>query len=110
MYEFTMFAVIELAGKQFLVEKGKKIIVDQMTAEEGSEMDLGNVVLLNKDGKADVSVGAPYVEGVKIKVKVLNHQRGEKIRVFKMKAKKRQRKTFGHRSYQTRLEIVDILA
>lgn len=104
-----MFAVIELAGKQFLVEKGNKIIVDQMDQTEGVEMELGKVVLLNKDGNT-VSVGAPYVDGVIVKVKVLNHQRGEKIRVFKMKAKKRQRKTFGHRSYQTRLEILDIVA
>lgn len=105
-----MFAVVEVAGKQFMVEKGKTIIVDQLAADEGSEMDLGNVVLLNKDGKSAVTVGAPFVDGAKVKVKVLNHQRGEKIRVFKMKAKKRQRRTFGHRSYQTRLQIVDIVA
>ncbi|MFN7160477.1 MAG: 50S ribosomal protein L21 [Candidatus Gracilibacteria bacterium] len=105
-----MFAVLEIAGKQFMVEKGKTIIVDQLSADEGSEMELGNVVLFNKDGKDAVSVGAPFVDGVKIKVKVLNHQRGEKIRVFKMKSKKRQRRAFGHRSYQTRLQIVDIVA
>ena len=80
-----------------------------MNQPEGEELALDSVVLLNK-GENDVTIGAPYVAGASVKVKVLNHERGDKIRVFKMKAKKRQRKTFGHRSYLTKLEVVDIVA
>jgi len=104
-----MFAVIEIAGHQYQVEKGRTFMIDQQNAEVGSSIDVDQVLLLSTDGK-DAKVGAPYVAGAKVTLKVLENLRGEKVRVFKMKAKKRYRRTFGHRSYLTKVEVTNISA
>ena len=104
-----MFAVIEIAGHQYQVEKGRKFDIDQQEAEVGSTIAVDQVLLVSTDGK-DAKIGAPYVAGAKVTLKVLDQHRGDKIRVFKMKAKKRYRRTFGHRSYLTRVEVTDIAA
>lgn len=102
-----MFAVVEIAGHQYQVEKGRTFMIDRQDAEIGSTIDIDQVLLLSKDG-TDAMVGAPYVAGAKVTLKVLEQGRGEKIRVFKMKAKKRYRRTFGHRSYLTKVEVTSI--
>lgn len=84
-------------------------MIDQQNAEVGSSIDVDQVLLLSTDGK-DAKVGAPYVAGAKVTLKVLENLRGEKVRVFKMKAKKRYRRTFGHRSYLTKVEVTNISA
>lgn len=104
-----MFAVIDIAGHQYQVEEGRRFTIDQQSAEAGSEIVVDQVLLVSKDGKT-AEVGAPFVSGAKVTLKVLEHGRGTKIRVFKMKAKKRYRRTFGHRSYQTRVEVLKIAA
>ena len=104
-----MFAVIELAGHQYQVEKGRTFTIDRQEAEIGSTIAVDQVLLVSTDGK-DAKVGAPYVAGASVTLKVLEQGRGEKIRVFKMKAKKRYRRTFGHRSYLTKVEVTNIAA
>lgn len=104
-----MFAVIELAGHQYKVEKGSKFEVESLGLEEGKEHVCDSVLLVSADGKT-ATIGKPFVDGATVTLKVLGNDRGEKIRVFKMKAKKRERKTFGHRSYLTQVEVVEIKA
>ncbi|MBU1151854.1 50S ribosomal protein L21 [Patescibacteria group bacterium] len=100
-----MFAIIETAGAQYKVEKGAKIEVNRMEGKEGSSIKIDQVLLIDDNGK--VEVGTPTV-GAEVTAKILEHKRGEKIVVFKMKAKKRYQKTQGHRQELTVLEITDI--
>lgn len=104
-----MFAVIELAGHQYKVEKGSKFEVESLGLEEGAEHVCENVLLVSTDGNT-ATIGKPLVAGATVTLKVLGNDRGDKIRVFKMKAKKRERKTFGHRSYLSQVEVIDIKA
>src|SRR6266576_1547885 len=79
------YAIIEMGGKQYRVEKGDSVLVDRVREDEGGDLDK-----------------------VKIEAVVAEHLKGEKIRVFKYRPKKRYRKTQGHRSLLSRLEIRDI--
>jgi large subunit ribosomal protein L21 len=101
-----MFAVINTGGKQYKVSKGDQIVVEKLDVEEGKKLDISEVLLVS-DGK-ETKVGTPFVPGAKVTAKVVSHQRGEKIRVFKMKPKKRYQRTQGHRQSETTLEIVSI--
>ena len=103
-----MFAIIEIGGQQFKVEKGTKFEVGQLDEKEGSTIDINTVLLLNDEDK--VSIGKPYVSGAFASAKVVEHKKDKKIVVFKMKAKKRYRKTQGHRQRLTKLEILDVKA
>ena len=98
-----MYAVVETGGKQYRVEKGTTLLVDRLKADEGSKVDLRAVAFRDKE----MVLGAD-LEKVKVEAKVVGHERGEKIRVFKYRAKKTYRKRQGHRSELTRLEIADI--
>lgn len=103
-----MFAIIELGGSQHKVEKNSIIEVNRVDEKEGGKIVIDQVLLLNDKDKT--TVGMPVVDGAKVEAKVIEHFRGEKITVFKMKAKKRYQKTQGHRQELTRLEITDIKA
>ena len=98
-----MYAVVETGGKQYRVEKGTTLLVDRLKADEGSKVDLRAVAFRDKE-----MVLGSDLEKVKVEAKVVGHERGEKIRVFKYRAKKTYRKRQGHRSELTRLEIADI--
>lgn len=102
-----MFAVIELGGHQYKVEKGQTFSVNKVDMEEGKDLVVSEVLLLSKDGK-DATVGMPFVDGASVTLKVKEQHRGDKVRVFKMKSKKRYRKTYGHRDYLTEVEVTDI--
>jgi len=99
------YAVIELGGKQYRVEKGDSVVVDRLDAKEGAKVTAR--ALLYKAGDKTVLDG-PDLDKVKVEAVVAEHIKGEKIRVFKYRAKKRYRRTMGHRSLLTRLEISDI--
>lgn len=101
-----MYAIVEIAGKQYKVAKNNTIEVDKLDAEKG-KISFDNVLLYAKDEKT-VEVGNPYVSGAKVEAEIIEQKRGEKIRVFKMKPKKRYQKTIGHRRELTVLEIKDI--
>lgn len=105
-----MFAIIEVSGHQYKVAKGQKFSAQKVEANEGDVVSVSEVLLVNKDGAEAVTVGAPFVAGAAVELKVLKQYRGEKVRVFKMKAKKRSRKTFGHRTYLTEFEVTGIQA
>ena len=101
-----MYAIIESCGKQYKVVEGDVVFFEKLDAEEGKKVTFDNVVLV-ADGEK-VEVGAPYVKGFKVEVKVLSHGKGKKIVVFKYKAKKNYRRKQGHRQPYTKVEITSI--
>ena len=101
-----MYAVIEACGKQYKVEEKDVVFFEKLDAEEWKKVTFDKVILVSDDGK--VQVGNPYVKGVKVEGKVVAHGKGKKIIVFKMKAKKNERKKQGHRQPYTKVEITSI--
>ncbi|MBQ2834572.1 MAG: 50S ribosomal protein L21 [Clostridia bacterium] len=100
-----MYAIIATGGKQYRVSEGDKIYIEKIDAEVGSTVSF-DVLLVENNG--DVKVGTPVVEGVKVEGKVEAQTRGEKIIVFKYKAKKNYRRKQGHRQPYTKVEITKI--
>ena len=99
------YAIIEMGGKQYRVEKGDSVVVDRLDAKEGAKVTPKALFL--RSGNKTVLEGAE-LDKVKVEAVVAEHLKGEKIRVFKYRPKKRYRRTAGHRSLLTRLEIKDI--
>jgi large subunit ribosomal protein L21 len=102
-----MYAIVEIAGQQFKIEKDRKVYVHRLNAEEGSQIKLDRVMLLDQDGK--IEVGNPIVKGVEVTATVLNHLKGDKVLVFKKKRRKSYQKMNGHRQYLTSIKIDDIV-
>lgn len=101
-----MYAIIEQGGKQYRVVKGDKFRVEKLQAENGSEVELGKVILLGKDD--ETVIGTPYVEGAKVTAKILESGKDDKVIVFKYRRKKNYRKFRGHRQQYTLIEIVSV--
>jgi large subunit ribosomal protein L21 len=99
------YAIIESGGKQYRAEKGTVLLVDRISEDEGSKVNLRPVMFSGDD---KFTVGGADLEKVKVEAEVVEHLRGEKIKVFKYKAKKGYRKRHGHRSSLTRLEVKDV--
>jgi len=102
-----MYAVVDIAGQQFKVEKDRKIFVHRLSAEEGESVEFEKVLLLDNEG--DVKIGAPVLEGAKVTAKVLSHLKGDKVIVFKKKRRKGYKKKNGHRQYFTQIQIEEIV-
>jgi large subunit ribosomal protein L21 len=103
-----MYAIVEIAGQQFKIEKDQKIFVHRLNAEEGSKVEFNQVLLIDNDGK--INVGTPTLSGIKVSATVLNHLKGDKVLVFKKKRRKGYQKLNGHRQYLTQIEINNIEA
>lgn len=103
-----MYAVIKTGGKQYRVAEGDVLNVEKLNAEAGSEVVFDEVLTVVNDG--DVKIGQPVVEGAKVTAKVVEQGKGEKILVFKYKAKSNYRKRQGHRQPFTKVEISKIEA
>ena len=101
-----MYAIIESCGKQYKVAEGDVVFFEKLDTEEGKKVTFDKVILVSDDKK--VEVGAPYVKGVKVEGKVVEHGKGKKIIVYKYKAKKNYRRTQGHRQPFTKVEITKI--
>ncbi|HFB67827.1 MAG TPA: 50S ribosomal protein L21 [Calditrichae bacterium] len=101
-----MYAIVEIAGKQFRVEKDAQIKVPLLHHEVGEKVEFDKVLFVNDD--SGVKVGAPVVEGAKVSAEVLEHGREKKIIVFKKKRRKGYRKKRGHRQQFTRIKIENI--
>ena len=99
------YAIVESGGKQYRAEKGGTLVVDRLREDEGAKVNLRAVMFR---GDKDVVTGGSELEKVKVEAVVAGHTRGEKIRVFKYKAKKGYRKRAGHRSELTKLEVTDV--
>lgn len=100
------YAIVKIGGKQYKVSKGDILEVDRQNSELNGQVVLDDVLLFVSDGK--IKIGKPKVANVKVKAKVLEHKKGEKIRVAKFKAKARYRRVMGFRPQLTRLEIINI--
>ena len=103
-----MYAIIESCGRQYKVSEGDVVFFEKLDAEEGKKVSFDKVILVSDEKK--VEVGTPYVKGVKVEGKVLEHGKGKKIIVYKYKAKKNYRRTQGHRQPFTKVEITKISA
>jgi len=101
-----MFAVVKIAGFQEKVEEGMKLTVPALNAEPGSTVTFKDVLLLSKDGS--LQIGKPTVGGASVEVKVIADEKGDKIRVYKMRRRKRYRRTHGHRTHLTEIEVTKI--
>lgn len=101
-----MYAIVEIAGKQFKVVQDQKIFVNRLQNEEGSQVSFDTVML--KDNEGAVEIGQPYVAGSKVTVTVLKHLKGDKVLVFHKKRRKGYQKMNGHRDYLTQIKIDSI--
>jgi len=101
------YAIIEMGGKQYRVEKGDSVLVDRVREDEGAKVS-PRALLYSGDGEGQTVFEGADLDKVKVEAVVAEHLKGEKIRVFKYRPKKRYRKTQGHRSLLSRLEIKEI--
>ena len=101
------YAIVEISGRQVWIEEGKYYDFNRIPTDLGKQITLNRVLLVN-DGE-NVLIGQPYLESVKIKGKILEHFRGKKTIVYKMRPKKKTRKKQGHRQELTRVFIEDII-
>jgi len=100
-----MYAVIKTGGKQYKVEEGDIVRVEKIEAEKGDAVTFDNVLLIGGD---EYAIGTPTVKGASVSASVVRQFRDKKIDVFKMKRRKRYRKTQGHRQYLTEVRITKI--
>ncbi len=101
-----MYAIVEIAGQQFKVEKNQKLFVHRLNEKEGSKVSFDNVLLLD-DGKK-IDIGTPVINSASVEAKVINHLKGDKVIVFKKKRRKGYKTKNGHRQFLTELLIEKI--
>lgn len=97
-----MYAIVEIAGQQFKVEKGQEILVHRLEGNEGDKITFDNV-LLTADGDK-ISVGTPNLKA-SVTAEIIEHLKGDKVLVFKKKRRKGYAKKNGHRQYLTKIAI-----
>ena len=101
-----MYAIVNIAGKQFKVTQDQFVYAPLMEGEEGASVEFSNVLLLDNEGK--VEVGAPFVKGAKVSGKIIGHVKGDKVIVFKKKRRKGYKVRNGHRQQFTKVLIEKI--
>jgi len=103
-----MYAIVEIGGQQFKIQKEQKLFVNLLDHETGSDLEFDKVMLLADGDK--IKVGKPLVKGARVKAKVLDHVKADKILVFKKKRRKGYQKMNGHRQPMTQIQIEEISA
>ncbi len=101
-----MYAIIDVAGQQFRVEKGQKIYVHHLDNIEGAKVDFDKVLLIDNDGK--ITIGEPVIKDAFVAGQVLEHKKGDKVIVFKKKRRKGYKVKNGHRQAFSHIEILSI--
>ena len=101
-----MYAIVEIAGQQFKVEKGRTLYTNRLEGDVNAALVFDKVLLVDNGGS--VSVGTPTVSGASVKATILEHLKGEKVIVFKKKRRKGYVKKNGHRQYLTKIQIDEI--
>ncbi len=102
-----MYAIVDIAGQQFKVEKGQELFVHRLEGEKGDKLGFDKVMLIDHDGKT--TVGTPVIEGARVEGTIMDHMRGDKVFVFKKKRRKGYKKLNGHRQYLSLVKIEDII-
>ena len=101
-----MYAVIRTGGKQYRVSEGDRLKVESLSADAGSDVTLGEVLMVGSG--ESVTVGTPLVANASVSARVVQHGRGKKLRIVKFKRRKHYRRQMGHRQNFTELEITGI--
>ncbi|PCJ24256.1 MAG: 50S ribosomal protein L21 [Flavobacteriales bacterium] len=101
-----MYAIVEIAGQQFKIEKDQQIFVHRLEGKEGEKVSFDNVLLIDNKGK--INVGAPVITGANVSAKILEHLKDDKVIVFKKKRRKGYKVKNGHRQYLTKIQIETI--
>ena len=101
-----MYAIVDIAGQQFKVEKEQQVIVHRLEQEVGAKVEFDNVMLFENEGA--IVVGKPFVEGTKVTATILSHLKGDKVIVFKKRRRKGYQKASGHRQFLTKIQIESI--
>ncbi len=102
-----MYAIVEIGGHQYKVEKNNEIYVNRLAGDEGSTIELNKVLLLDNNGS--VHVGAPVIEGASVKAKIVSHLKSDKVIIFKKKRRKGYKKKNGHRQMITKIQVQEIV-
>jgi large subunit ribosomal protein L21 len=100
------FAIIQTGGKQYRVSPGSVITVEKLIGQPGAEFVFSQVLATEVDGAH--TFGSPFIDGLQVTASIIEHVKGEKIRVFTYKSKKRQRRTMGHRQQRTQVKVLSI--
>ncbi len=103
-----MYAVIVSGGKQHRVVEGETLKLEKIDAATGEAVDFDNVLLV-ADGD-DIKIGAPLVDGAKVRAEVVKHGRGDKVKIIKFRRRKHSMKRQGHRQWYTEVKITAIKA
>jgi len=98
-----MYAIVDIAGQQFKVEKDNEIFVHRLEGDEGDNVNFEKVLLV-EDGE-NINVGKPFIEGATVSAKIVSHLKGDKVTVFKKKRRKGYQKENGHRQHLSKLHI-----
>src|SRR5687768_8301195 len=107
MWRQPIYAIVRTGGKQYRVETNQTLDVERLDVDIGATVELAALLV---GGNGDTQVGTPEVAGVQVVAEVVEHGRGEKIRIFKYKNKTRYRRRQGHRQEYTRLTIKEIVS
>lgn len=103
-----MYAIVDIAGQQFKVQKDQKIFVHRLEGEEGTKVDFEKVLLIDNEGK--VTIGSPSVKNAKVSATILGHAKGDKVIIFKKKRRKGYQLKRGHRQSFTQIQVKEIVA
>jgi large subunit ribosomal protein L21 len=101
-----MYAIVEIAGQQFKVQKDQQLFVHRLDSEVDAKLSFDKVLLVDNGGK--ITVGAPVISGATVSAKVIDHTKGDRVIVFKKKRRKGYQKSNGHRQSFTKIQIENI--
>jgi len=103
-----MYAIVKTGGKQYKAASSDILIVEKIEGDLGAKVELDEVVLLA--GDSGIMLGSPFVKGAKVHAEIVRQCKGPKINGYNYKAKKNQRKRWGHRQFQTHLKVLEVIA
>ena len=101
-----MYAVIKTGGKQYRVKAGDVLVVEKLEGDVGSQVSFGEVLMMGEG--ADVTIGAPMIDGASVTATLVETRKGDKIKVFKKIRRQGYRRTQGHRQFETVLRVTSV--
>ena len=105
-HQKSTYAIVETSGQQFWLQPNRYYDIDRIKADVDQKVILDKVLLINNE--KGLTIGKPFVKGAKVELKVMEHRRGSKIIVYKMRPKKKTRRKNGHRQELTRVMVESI--